>query len=279
MIQSPRVDLHAHTTASDGLSEPRELVRMARAAGIDVLAVTDHDTVDACGTCLEEGRAQGVRVVPGIEISARFEGRDVHVLGYGLDFRSEPLRERLSGIHERRRRRVEEICARLRDLGVPLDAAEVIREAGGKSVGRKHVARALVRKGLVGSPEEAFGRFLGAGSPADVPVHEMAPGEAAGLIAAHGGVAVLAHPGFLEDDALVERILDASPCLRGIEVWHRYRSATRHLAYLELARRRLLLATGGSDFHGDGNPKNSLLGSHLTAPGYWKDLEKRLAAK
>jgi predicted metal-dependent phosphoesterase TrpH len=92
-------------------------------------------------------------------------------------------------------------------------------------------------------------------------------------------VAVLAHPGFLEDDALVERILDASPGLRGIEVWHRYPSATRHLAYLELARRRLLLPTGGSDFHGDENPKNAALGSHLTPPAHWKNLEKRLPAK
>jgi hypothetical protein len=274
-----KVDLHSHTTASDGATEPRELVRLAREAGVDVLAVTDHDTVDAVEDCADEGRARGVRVIAGIELSSRFENRDVHVLGFGLDPRSAALRERLSAVHERRRRRVEEICAKLGAQGVRLEPAEVLAEAGGKSVGRKHVARALVKKGLVRSLEEAFGRWLGADGPANVPVHELPPQEAALLVAAHGGVAVLAHPGFLDDDALVARILDASPAIRGIEVWHRYESSTKHLAYLELARRRLLLATGGSDFHGDEHPNNGGLGSFTTPPGDWKDLEMRLTAQ
>lgn len=274
-----KIDLHAHTTASDGLAPPRELVRLAKAESVAVLAVTDHDTVDACAEAIDEGRALGVRVVPGIEMSSRFEGRDVHVLGFGLEFRAAPLLERLSAIHERRRLRIGEICGRLAGLGVRLDPAEVLAESGGKSVGRKHIARALVRKGVVGSHEEAFARFLGTGSPANVPVHELPPGEAADLVNAHGGTAVLAHPGFLDDDALVERILDASPGIRGIEVWHRYESETKHLAYLGMARRRQMLATGGSDYHGDGNPKNALVGSYVTPGEYWKDLEKRLPAQ
>jgi predicted metal-dependent phosphoesterase TrpH len=271
-----RVDLHSHTTASDGAAAPRDLVRLAREAGVDVLAVTDHDCVDAVGDCLDEGRARGVRVVPGIEMSSRFEDRDVHVLGFGLDWRSPALLERLSAIHERRRRRVGEICAKLAGLGVPLEPSEVLAEAGGKSVGRKHVARALVKKGLVRTQDEAFGRWLGRGSPADVPVHEMPPQEAARLVADHGGTAVLAHPGFFDEVGFAERVLDASPGIRGVEVWHRYASETRHLAFLGLARRRQLLATGGSDFHGDENPKNGGLGNFLTPPDDWKDLEKRL---
>ncbi len=267
-----RIDLHSHTTASDGRTPPRELVRLAKAARLDILAVTDHDCVDAVGECIEEGKAVGVRVLPGVEMSARFEGEGVHVLGIGLDWRSPSLLRTLEGIKERRRARVDEICAALGKLGVALAAAEVLAEAGGKSVGRKHVARALLKKGLVKSEQEAFQRWLGAGGPAEVAVNEMPPQEAASLIRAHGGVAVLAHPGFFDDDARVERILDAAPAIRGIEVWHRYDAPRKHLRYLEVARRRDLRATGGSDFHGDEHRHNGGLGSYLTPLENWKNL-------
>lgn len=271
-----KVDLHTHTTRSDGNTPPRELVRLARAAGIAVLAVTDHDTTEALPECLDEGRAAGVRVVPGIEVSSRFEGHDVHVLGYGIDYRSEELGARLADLHRLRRARVEAICERLEGLGVALAPAEVLREAGGKSVGRRHVARALVRKGAVPSIEAAFDRYLGADSPANVPANEMTPAEAAGLVRRHGGLPVLAHPGFLDDDRLVERVLDAAP-FAGIEVFHRYDAPNRHLAYLDVARRRMLLVTGGSDFHGDENPRNAPLGTFVCPPEFWKGLEKKLS--
>jgi predicted metal-dependent phosphoesterase TrpH len=266
------VDLHSHTTCSDGRTPPRELVRLAKAQGVHVLAVTDHDTVEAIPECLEEGRAQGVRVIPGIEMSSRFEGHDVHVLGYGLDHRSPELLQRLGELHESRRVRVGKICEKLQALGVALEPAEVLKEAGGKSVGRKHIARALLKKGLVKSLDDAFNRYLGQGSPANVPANELTPEDAAGIILKHGGVPSLAHPGFLEDPALAERILDATP-IRAIEVFHRYRSATRHLRYLEVARRRNLRVTGGSDFHGDEHPNNGSLGSFTCPPEHWKEFE------
>jgi len=269
------VDLHTHTTCSDGRTPPRELIRLAKATGVHVIAVTDHDSVEALPECLDEGRAQGVRVLPGIEMSSRFEGRDVHVLGYGLDPESPGLLSRLAELHEGRRVRVGKICEKLAALGVALEPAEVLREAGGKSVGRRHVARALVKKGLVGGIDEAFSKYLGQGSPANVPANDLSPADAADLILSHGGVPSLAHPGFLDDDAIVERILDASR-IRAIEVFHRYRSATKHLRYLEIARRRQLRVTGGSDFHGDDHPKNGALGSFTCPPPYWKDFEKGL---
>lgn len=269
------VDLHTHTDRSDGTTPPRELVRRARPAGVEVLAVTDHDSTEAVSECVEEGKAQGVRVLPGIEMSSRFENCDVHVLGYGLDYRAPALQEVLSGLHRQRRERVGRICERLAALGVSLAPEEVLREAGGKSVGRRHVARAMVRKGLVGSIEEAFRRYLGSDSPANVPANELTPREAAALIRAHGGLPVLAHPGFLDDDPLVERILDETS-LAGIEVFHRYDSTTKHLGYLEMARRRNLLVTGGSDYHGDDNPKNAALGSVSCPREFWKDFEKAL---
>lgn len=267
-----RIDLHSHTTASDGNTPPRDLVRLAKASGVDILGVTDHDTVDAIPECLEEAKAVGIRVVPGIEMSALFEGEGVHVLGLGVDWRAPALREVLEGIKARRRERVDRICAALKGQGVALEPAEVLAEARGKSVGRKHVARALVRKGLVKTEQEAFNRWLGAGGPADVKVHDMPPQEAATLIRTHGGVAVLAHPGFFDDDARVERILDAAPAIRGIEVWHRYDSPRKHLRYMEIARRRDLRATGGSDYHGDEHRHNAGLGAFLTPRECWKNL-------
>ena len=269
------VDLHSHTTRSDGRVAPRDLIRLAKAQGVDVLAVTDHDTVEAIPECLEEGKAQGVRVIPGIEMSSRFEGNDVHVLGYGIDHRAPELLNRLEGLHESRRARVGKICEKLKGLGVDLDPAEVLSEAGGKSVGRKHVARALLKKGLVRSIDDAFNKYLGQGSPANVPANELTPADAARWILEFGGVPSLAHPGFLEDPTMAERIIDSTP-IRAIEVFHRYRSATRHLRYLELARRRGLRITGGSDFHGDEHPNNGSLGSFSCPPAYWKEFESRL---
>jgi len=269
------VDLHSHTTCSDGQTPPRDLIRLAKALGIDVLAVTDHDTVEGIPECLEEGRLLGVRVLPGIEVSSRLEGQDVHVLGLGIDHAAPGLLGRLEKLHASRRARIGEICDRLRRLGVALEPAEVLAEAGGKSIGRKHVARALFKKGLVRSLNEAFNRYLGQGSPANVPANELTPADAAQLILDYGGFPSLAHPGFLEDPQLAERILDSAP-IRAIEVFHRYRSSTRHLRYLDLARRRDLRVTGGSDFHGDEHPHNGSLGSFRCPPEYWKEFEYRL---
>ena len=271
-----RVDLHTHTTCSDGHTPPRDLIRLAKQTGLHVIAVTDHDSVEAVPECIDEGRTQGVRVIPGIEVSSRFEGHDVHVLGLGIDWRAPSLTSVLDGIKAKRRERVERICAALRALGVPLESADVFAESKGKSVGRKHVARAVVKKGLAKTDGEVFDKWLG---KIDIPVHELPPQEAATLIRAHGGIAVLAHPGFFDDDALVERILDAAPSIRGIEVWHRYDSPRKHLRYLDAARRRNLRTTGGSDYHGDLHPNNAGLGAYLTPPDSWKNLENALSTR
>lgn len=265
-----KVDLHSHSTASDGATPPRELVRLAKAAGVDVLGVTDHDTVDGVAECLEEAKAVGIRVLPGIEMSSRFEGRDVHVLGLGIDFRAPSLLAVLDGIKAKRTERVSRICEGLNALGVALKAEDVFAEAKGKSVGRKHVARAIVKKGWAKTDQEVFEKWLG---KLDIPVHELPPQEAATLIRAHGGVAALAHPGFFDDDPLVERILDAAPAIRGIEVWHRYNSPRKHLRYQDVARRRNLRMTGGSDFHGDVHPNNAGVGAFTTPLDCWKSLE------
>lgn len=275
MAHGLKVDLHSHTTCSDGRASPAELVRQARAAGVDLLAVTDHDTTDALDEAEAEGRKAGVRVVAGIEMSCQASGQDVHLLGLGVDRAHPEFREALKRLQESRRARVDRICDALRSQGLALSAADVLAEAGGKSVGRKHVAQAMVRKGLVRAVEEAFEKHLRPGRPAHVPANELAPAEAARIIRRAGGVPVLAHPAFYGDDRLVEGILDAAS-LRAIEVYHRYGGERTHLRYLEMARRRDLVATGGSDFHGDEHRNNARLGEFTTPPAEWRRLERML---
>src|SRR5688500_18444995 len=182
-----KVDLHSHTTCSDGRDAPAELARKARAAGIDVLAVTDHDNLDGIAPAAEEGRRIGLRVVPGVEMSSQFEGRDVHVLGIGLDPANRALNDQLESMRQARRTRVAKICEALARQGVTLDPAAVRAEAGGKSVGRKHVARALVKHGLVPDQATAFEWFLAEGMPAHIPSTEITPSRAAGFIRGAGG--------------------------------------------------------------------------------------------
>src|SRR5688572_21113908 len=176
-----KVDLHSHTTCSDGRDAPAELARKARAAGIDVLAVTDHDTLDGIAPAAEEGRRIGLKVIPAVEMSSQFEGRDVHVLGIGIDPANRALNAQLERMREARRERVVKICAALAKQGLPLDAADVLAEAKGKSVGRKHVARALVKRGLVPNEATVFEWFLGEGAPAHIPSTEIPPS----IVASH----------------------------------------------------------------------------------------------
>ncbi|HKS17021.1 MAG TPA: PHP domain-containing protein [Planctomycetota bacterium] len=272
---TPKVDLHSHTTCSDRRDAPAELARKARAAGIDVLAVTDHDTVDGIAPAAEEGKRIGLRVVPGLEMSSQFEGRDVHVLGIGIDPFHPALVEQLEDMRRARRVRVGLICEALAKQGIVLDPGDVLAEAGGKSVGRKHVARALVKGKLVPDEATAFEWFLKDGAPAHIPSTEIPPATAASFIRGAGGLPVLAHPHFFEDDGLVKRILDSTR-FAAIEAYHRYEKPGRHVAFLAMARERHLLVTGGSDYHGDDHPHNAGMGEYLTPLDQWEALRRRL---
>lgn len=270
-----KVDLHSHTTHSDGRNAPQELARLARAAGIDILAVTDHDIVEGIAPAAEEGKRIGLRVVPGVEMSSQFDGHDVHVLGIGIDPTDPALSSQLESMRQARRERVGKICEALAREGLALDPADVLAEAGGKSVGRKHVARALVKKRLVPDEATAFEKYLGEGGPAHIPSTELSPAGAASFIRGAGGLPILAHPHFFDDDALLRRILD-STLFAGIEAYHRYELPGRHTAFLAIARERSLLVTGGSDYHGDDHPHNAGLGEYLTPPDQWALIERRL---
>jgi len=243
-----RVDLHAHSTFSDGLLSPEQLVARAVEKHLAALAVTDHDTVDAIARA---GSAAGtsLELIPGIEMSTAFDGADLHILGYFVNPDDAALQERLLRFQRERQQRALAIVERLRDLGAVVELEAVMELAGPGVVGRPHVAAALVSAGLVTDIDEAFERYLGSQAPAYVPRPAFSPSEAIAAIHAADGVSVLAHPGSQMPDSVIERLHACG--LRGLEVWHPQHGGATVRRYRGLAQRLGLLETGGSDFHGE----------------------------
>lgn len=246
------IDLHLHTTASDGRLRPAELVARAAATGLTTISITDHDTVAGLDEASAAASASALRLVSGIEITAVDGGRDVHVLGYFIDARDGALAAFLRAQRARRVARVREIGDRLARLGMPIDVPsllEPLADRPGASIGRPQVARALVAAGHVPSVQEAFDRLLAAGRPAFVPRVGPTPAEAVGTIHAAGGLASLAHPALTERDDLIAPL--AARGLDALEVFHSDHSPDDERVYGEMADRLDLLVTGGSDFHGE----------------------------
>lgn len=241
-------DLHLHTHFSDGTFSPEEVVSRGVAAGLAVLALTDHDTLEGCARMASASALAGVEFVPGAELTADAEGKEVHVLGYWLDAGHGRLRSELARFQGVRQRRIEEMVGALRRAGVSLDLDAVRAVANCSSPGRPHVARALVAAGHASDYDDAFDKYLKKGRAGWVPKARMTVDEAVGLIHEAGGVAVLAHPGLYRDDGMVGRVLGRG--LDGIECWHTRHSAADAARYEEMARRMGLVATGGSDCHG-----------------------------
>jgi predicted metal-dependent phosphoesterase TrpH len=246
------IDLHTHTTASDGRCTPAELVARAAGAGVTVLSVTDHDTVDAADAAGQACATSGITFVPGIEITAVRDEIDVHLLGYFLDPASPGLRAFLG---EQRLRRVDRaglMIAKLATLGLHLDADEVLRRARdqpGKSIGRPVIARALIAAGYVKSTNEAFDSWLSPGRPGFVAREGAPPDEVIAQIHGAGGVASLAHPGLLRRDEWIAGLATAG--LDAIEVYHSNHDEATAERYRAMADRLGLSVSGGSDFHGD----------------------------
>ncbi len=267
-----RVDLHTHTTCSDGLLTPAELVRRARDRGVAQLSITDHDTVDGVEEAARAAAGAGIELVPGIELTARAQGSEVHVLGYFVDPRSPRLAESLRRLRDRSTEQVRETIHRLRALGIGVAPERVAALAGGENgMRRLHIARVLVEAGRAPSVDEAFARYLGPGAPAHVPAERLSLEAAARLIREVGGVPVLAHPyryGALPD---VEGLITES--LGGLEAYRPEHMPRQTLTLLDLARRRGLVASGGSDFHGDGMEREGV-GALYVPPQTVEDLRK-----
>lgn len=247
-------DLHCHSTASDGELTPAALVSLAAEAGLHTLALTDHDTVAGIDEAVQAAGRVGLHLIPGIELSARFEPGTLHILGY---FSAPPrdLEPALAHIQEGRTQRLPRIIQCLQDLGFELTEEEVLREADGAQLGRPHVARVLLAKGYVRSFDEAFSLYLAKGRPAFVEKDRLNAFEALDLIHEHGGLSVLAHPFTLdlEPEALNDFVADLSDHgLGGIETYYSEHTRAQRKRYKALARHHDLVLTGGSDFHTPG---------------------------
>jgi hypothetical protein len=268
-----RVDLHTHTTASDGTLDAHELVELAARHGVRVLAITDHDSTEALAAAGAAAERLGVILVPGIEINCEAEGAEIHVLGYFVDVQASWFQDFLRQQRAERRARVLRIAARLAELGLPVDPAEVLALAGDGAAGRPHVAQVMVRRGYVATVREAFDRYLRAGGPAWVPRDRLSPAEAVAVIRRAGGVAVMAHPGLAQRDELIAGLVGAG--LEGLEVYYPEHSPSQTEHYLELCRQWALLATGGSDFHGPGRGVHATPGTPQVPWEAWDALRRR----
>lgn len=270
------IDLHLHTTASDGLLDPASLVSRAAAAGLRVISVTDHDTVAGIGAAMAAAGPLGVRLVAGIEVTAVEGERDVHILGYFIDPADAALSGFLDGQRADRVRRVREMAARLQRLGIGIDVDVLIAGPEDRSVGRPAIADALVAGGHARDRDDAFARLLGRGRPAFVPRRGVAGAEVIRTIHASGGIASLAHPGVLADDALIPQLARAG--LDALEVWHSDHSAAQSWHYAAVAAQLGLARSGGSDYHGEGVHSAARLGGIHLAHDEFLALESLVGA-
>jgi len=248
-----RIDLHLHTTYSDGSLPPTEVLGLAQKAGVSALAITDHDIVDGIPEAIEAGAHLGIEVIPGIEISSRYGESELHMLGYFLDWKDSSLSSRLVQLRASRHRRNPRIIEKLNELGLDLTYEEVKALAGTESIGRPHIARVLMVKGYVRSAKEAFDRYLAEGAAAYVPRDLPEPAEAIAWIRTARGIPVLAHPTWVKASAeglfaLCDKL--KAEGLGGIEVHYSTHKPQQTSQFLQVARRLDLLVTGGSDFHG-----------------------------
>ncbi len=279
---SSRVDLHSHTTASDGGLAPQDLVARAASLGIEVLAITDHDTTTGVPAALAAARRLDIVVVPGVEISALSGREEIHLLGYFVDVENEELQAFLGRTRVARRERAEKMLARLAQLGLAVEWERVVELAGEEgSIGRPHVATSLLEAGLIHSWDEAFERWIGRGCPAYVERYKLTPEDAIDLVRASGGLPVLAHPYIYTRKGERKKDLDLKHWLprlvraglAGIEVYYPNYPRRVSRSLLEMALYYGLMISGGSDFHG-GAMANGL-GSVDVPWAAWEGLERR----
>ena len=244
------VDLHIHTTASDGTSTPQEVVEIAAHYGLRAIAITDHDEVGGITPALLAGRLTGIEVIPGIEINTEYEQREVHILGYLIDYHDPKLLAQLKRLQDARLIRISKIVNALRQLGLPIELSRVRELAGNGSIGRPHIGMAMIEQGYVKSIQEAFHRFIGFGCPAYVPRYKIGPEEVVEMILGAKGVPILAHPGLVNRDDLIPKLVKVG--LQGLEVYYPEHEPWMVGKYLKLTDKYGLIATGGSDYHGNG---------------------------
>lgn len=263
MSSVKKIDLHTHTTASDGIYTPGKLIDVARQNGLIAMAITDHDTVDGLPEAVEYARSVGFRLYPGVEFSIDYDAGSFHIIGLNIDYTHEGLRRTVKDLAEHRGTRAYRIIDDLKKHGIDIPIDEVIAEAGGGSIGRPHVARVMINRGYATSIREIFQNYLVKGKPGYAKKVRIAFEEAVSLILECGGIPVIAHPVSLECrsmgefEGLLKKFIKTG--VRGLEVYAAMHTPAMAEEYLALALKYRLLVTGGSDFHGD---KDEIIGNY-----------------
>ncbi len=271
-------DLHMHTSCSDGLLAPEELVEAAKEAGLSYIAITDHDTVAGLCQLYEHGLypQPGIRIIPGIELSAHHEVSEIHILGYNIDIYNKELADRLNDVVEARWTRFSTMVEKLQGLGYDISETDVLEIADGStSISRSHIAQTMVRKGYFPSIKETFAQLLEKGKPAYVSHYRLEPEEIIDLIKNSGGTPVLAHPKLVHNDELVEELLKKG--IEGVEAFYPRHTEEDTERYLAMADKYHLLVTGGSDFHGIPGRMPKFIGDFTVADEYAAELYREPA--
>lgn len=270
-------DLHCHTTYSDGLFTAEELILMALKRGLRYLAISDHDHLGAIPEAVERAKGTPLEIIPAVEINTDWHNDEVHVLGYFIDPANEALQTALSNQRKSRDLRIEAMVEKLQGLGIDINMAKV-RSKGKGTLGRPHIAFALVELGLASDVKDAFQKYIVRGAPAYIPRRKdaMDPVEAIRAIKKAGGVAVMAHPGVVKDyTAVIDALIPEG--LEGLEVYHPQHKPMTSAYLLELAKKKNLLVTGGSDFHGDSLGPSHTLGMEDVKEFHIKALREKAA--
>lgn len=273
--QNIKADLHSHTFYSDGKFSPSELVKKAKNLGLKYLAITDHDNVDAIEEASNTGKEIGLEIIPGVELSAEHNGREVHILGYFIDNKNEELREFLSRFRKQRTDRAKAMVEKLNESGINLSLESVFKNYGENiSIGRPHIAQALIEGKFVQNYYEAFSKYIGEGKVAYVKKPNISANEAAKLIARSGGLSFIAHPGKNIRDLFLIELIEAG--IDGIEVVHPSHSPEDIVYFQDFVSQYFLLESGGSDFHGGKDNDADIFGLYYIAENKVQAMKNRL---
>lgn len=250
-MEKKYVDLHIHTTASDGLLTPEKVIEFAQELNFSAIAIADHDTVDGYESAKQKAEDSGIELIPAVELSIAYKGMDFHLLGYLIDCQDSEFKKKIENFREERLIRGEKMVEKLNELGIALRMDTVKTIARGASVGRPHLADALLKEEYVKTYNEAFARYLGYHAPAYVPKKYLTPGEGVELIHKVKGLAILAHPGTSHQDELIPDFMEMG--IDGIEAYHSQYDRFQTNKYINMAKKFGLVYTGGSDCHGRGD--------------------------
>ena len=273
---SRKVDLHTHTTFSDGALEPKELLDLAKKKNIDVIGITDHDTIDGLSEAIRYGKTIGIEVVPGLEISTDIEGQEVHLLGYYINYKDPELKKYLNFFRKERLERAKRILRKLENIGLTLNLSDVQELAQNSPICRPHIAKAMVKAGIVKDFYTAFNKYIGDTGPACEKKIHVSPQSAIKIINDAGGLAFIAHPGRMKESILTSLI---NLGIDGIEVIHSSHKKNQQKFYRGIVNQYCLLESGGSDFHGGPRNDTENFGKYFTSEAVLDNLKKMVQTR